>query len=84
MKVLVKDAGGSLVEADISCQMTRPNGTWLYGLERNTPKTKFNFRIRKKDLVGQYKISVTASKEGHEDAEIEKFLLFLKKIPRLA
>jgi len=74
VKVSVKDADGNLTEADkISCQMTRVNGTWLYGVKRNTAEARFNFRIRSNNPVGPYKISVSASKKGHEDAKVEKF-----------
>lgn len=70
----VRDTDGSLVEADkISCQMTKSNGTWLSGVKINTPKAKFNFKIRSKDPVGLYKLEITASKEGYQDAVTEKF-----------
>jgi len=74
VKVLVKDADGNLVEADkISCRMTRSDGTWLYDVERNTSKTNFSFRVKNKNPLGKYKILVTVSKGGHEDAKVEKF-----------
>ena len=56
MRVEVKDADGQFLQADkISCQMTKSDGDWLYGVERNTDKAEFEFRVRKKTLPGNTK-----------------------------
>lgn len=72
MEVNVTDVNENPLQADeITCQMTRSDGSFKSKTKTETSKGVFIFLIRKKHPTGDYKMSVKISKEGYEDIEWE-------------
>lgn len=72
MEVNVTGANEEALQADeITCQMTRSDGSFKLKTKTDTSKGVFIFLIRKKHPPGDYKMSVKISKEGYVDVEFE-------------
>lgn len=72
MEVNVTGANEETLQADeITCQMTRSDGSFKLKTKTDTSKGVFVFLIRKKHPPGDYKMLVKISKEGYVDVEFE-------------